>query len=221
VSEMADRFRTRYLENGTNDWQANGAGGRRHDEPATDAGAGSLGSSSADDWAADRADDSINDWATDRATDRASAPRVYAVPPSAHLEEVREEEAGSPSLLDDDPPARTGRHSVARTAPFWLTRPCPSWCQSDHTEADPPADRRHLSAPLGSVVLTETEAARSSDGGWQAQDVHITLTQHVREADPLISCGGHGPAGTWHLTVTEARELAAALTRAVDATRRY
>jgi hypothetical protein len=208
---MADRFRTRYLENSTDDWKPNGTGSFGQDRIA-DGGSDSPVSG--------RSNDSATDRPSDRASDRASAPRVYTMPPSAHLEEVRED-AGSPALLDDDPPARAGRHSLARKAPFWLTRPCPSWCQSDHDEADRPADRRHLSASLGSIVLTETEATESADGTWQAQDIHIALTQHVRELDPLISCLGHGPAGAWHLTVTEARELAAALTRAVEATERY
>jgi len=199
MSEMADRFRTRYLENSTDDWlrEQTGSPGLR---PAADPAADSALSG--------------------RTTDRAVAPRVYAVPPSAHLEEVREEATVSSERIDE-PPAGAGRHAFSRTGPFWLTRPCPSWCQTDHTEADRPADRRHVSGPLGNVVLTETEAAAATDGSWQPQDVHVALTQHVREFEPLISCRGHGPAGTWHLTVAEARELAAALTRAVEATERF
>jgi hypothetical protein len=197
MSELADRIRARNAAAaaGADDWF------RKEEAEAADAAATrSDGSPSQDD-----SDD--------------TASRVFVLP-STHLEEARDG-VTAPAQRADDSLVSAGRHALARKAPFWLARPCPAWCQSDHTEADRPADRRHLSAPLGSVVLTETEAAESSDGSWQAQDIHVALSQHVREVEPLISCGGHGPAGAWRLTVAEARELAAALTRAVEAAERY
>ena len=114
--------------------------------------------------------------------------------------------------------SRTGK-AVERQRPFWLTGPCPAWCTTEHSDRDRPADRCHVSAPQGSVLLTQAEAVSAEDGSWKPQDVRITLAQHAREIDPLIWCRGHGPAGAWHLTVTEAQELAAALARAVDAAR--
>ncbi len=196
MSELADRIRARNAAAGsTDDWF-------RKEQMLAAAGAEPAASDSSE------------------SDDDTAESRVLVLPSPAHLEEVRDG-ATSPAQHVDDSLVSAGRHALARKAPFWLTRPCPSWCQSDHSEADRPADRRHLSAPLGSVVLTETEAAASADGSWQPQDIHVALTQHVRELEPLISCGGHGPAGAWHLTVAEARELAAALTRAIEATELY
>jgi hypothetical protein len=144
--------------------------------------------------------------------------RVYVVP-SEDIEEATTSDQPGHDIAPSIAPS-SGLHALARKRPFWLTEPCPSWCQADHSERDRPADRRHVSAPHGSVVLTEAEASPSGDGTWQPQDIHVALSQHVREVEPLITCGGHGPAGSWNLTVDEARDLAAALTRAVEATER-
>jgi hypothetical protein len=192
MSELADRIRARDGESTTDGWF------RR--EEAADAAA----------------DDGTGGSETRGEVDGGERPeaRVFVVSSNTHPEVPGEGESWGPT------PAPSRRHALARKPPFWLTRPCPPWCHSDHTDRDRPADRRHVSPPEGSVVLTEAEAVQASDGSWQAQDIHVSLTQHVREIEPLIACGGLGPAGAWHLTVAEAKELAAALARAVAAAER-
>lgn len=91
--------------------------------------------------------------------------------------------------------------------PYWLQKPCPTWCDQFHEPHDP--DRRHISTDHIREVLLSTEDAV---GPGQPAELVVYLDQHVREVGPRVILD-QLPAsrGRVHLLPAEARRLGQAL----------
>lgn len=100
---------------------------------------------------------------------------------------------------------------------FWLTKPCPRWCNGLHDDRDAGPDRRHYSNWDKQVPLTLEDAQEMGPGlGRQPEHVVVSLDQGVREDAPRIWCGKGVTNQGWHLTEDEACRLTATPTAAAD-----
>ncbi|WP_394329682.1 DUF6907 domain-containing protein [Amycolatopsis keratiniphila] len=101
---------------------------------------------------------------------------------------------------------------------FWLTQPCPWWCDSGwHSDDDRGADRRHMSEWTGNVPLVLEDGDRMGNGlPYQPEYATVHLLQGVREIEPRIWCGKGETNHGWYMTPAETRELAATLTSAAE-----
>ncbi len=93
-----------------------------------------------------------------------------------------------------------------QTRPYWLTGPCPAWCEVDgwHSADAQPADRSHIAAAYADPELPLTLMPASAHGS--PQRAWATLHQHVDWARPRISLN----AGSTEveLTIDEAQAIA-------------
>ncbi len=110
------------------------------------------------------------------------------------------------------------RHArVCTDRPFWLTRPCPSWCDGHHHDRDGGNDRTHMSAWRGAVPLVLEDGSAMGRGlPYQPEYASLYLLQGMYERKPRIWCGKGESNQGWHMTAAEARELAATTTAAAD-----
>lgn len=65
---------------------------------------------------------------------------------------------------------------------FWLTQPCPRWCNGQHQDRDAGPDRRHFSTWEAQVSLILEDGQEMGAGlGWQPEYVAVTSTRvHAR-----------------------------------------
>ncbi len=129
------------------------------------------------------------------------------------LEQGEVTQVGAPGLIvcaKDDA-------AICSRQGFWLTQPCPRWCNGRHQDRDAGPDRRHFSTWEEQVPLILEDAQEmGSDLGWQPEYVAVSLDQGVREDAPQIWCGKGVTNQGWHMTEEEARRLATTLTAAAD-----
>ena len=117
------------------------------------------------------------------------------------------------------------------TRPFWLTSPCPTWCQGDHAPETPLADAVHMTRTEEQFPLTTDTGRfvsyRGADGtvcSWQLPtEVLVYGQRHHLEAAPSVlltinpECPTpDAPMREVRLTVAEARRLASALLQLAD-----
>ena len=100
-------------------------------------------------------------------------------------------------------PANAGHPLDEAPLPYWLTEPCPPWCEltTPHGDSELYADRLHSSV---SHCVT-------ADGEDSPADISAALWMHYRESRPHI-CLNIGIADETSLELPEAAELARLLT---------
>lgn len=114
-------------------------------------------------------------------------------------------------------PANAGHPLDEAPLPFWLDRPCPSWCASlRHTNEDTVRMRVHRGGDR-SVALTLEQGHELHDSGdpdvtgYTMKCIDLGLAQHYREAEPhlhfIFACDDETD-----LTLAEGGALAAILT---------
>lgn len=136
------------------------------------------------------------------------------------------------AAVDDALDEPTGRGEARR--PFWLTAPCPSWCDaasepSGHHNHDAFEDRRHTLFGAEVELTLYPSAVETADvAAVQLPALSLMAAQHYLAAVPLVALTvplASEPGGRYeeevHLTVAEARALRDGLDEllaAVDAT---
>lgn len=102
--------------------------------------------------------------------------------------------------------------TTAESRPFWLTKPCPPWCDTEHDNLDAPCDRKHYPAVDGDAdhPIEMTLMPGRKEGG---PLLHVELEQEVREAEPRITVASEGLRFGFELTLVETRRLVEQLTR--------
>lgn len=107
--------------------------------------------------------------------------------------------------------------------PFWMTVPCPAWCVSGHSDDDAVDDRLHWASWRGEVWLSLEDETNEEFAfrhkhrtAFTPPFLRVDLLQRWREARPRLWVGWRDTNRGYHLSPTEARELAAALIQGAD-----
>lgn len=98
---------------------------------------------------------------------------------------------------------------LTNARPSWQSLPCPAWCTFTHDETDIQLDRVHADDPQR-VTLTMENPEAMPGKQWRPRTASVSLLQGWREREPCVSLLFLGQFT--HLTLSEARELAGALT---------
>lgn len=125
------------------------------------------------------------------------------------------------SAIGAEPDARTGG-----ARPFWLSEPCPSWCDATgHSNWDAYPDRRHLL--LGAEVTLSLYDADEGPAGAKVEPLYLWMmaAQHYRAVEPDVTIVVPLPADRptalveheIRITVAETRALRDGLTELLDA----
>lgn len=104
--------------------------------------------------------------------------------------------------------------------PFWLTEPCPSWCDRVHHDWDSTEDCHHHSEFVEHVELSTMPTNEFLGGSHGVTHVPHCLEprtdQGYRETSPRVHIEEHRcRGGNLALTLDEAEQVAAALTRLI------
>src|SRR3989442_266612 len=83
---------------------------------------------------------------------------------------------------------------MSNSTVYWLTAPCPPWCEEEHHDDDFTEHRIHRPADdLASVLLTANDPIRlpNKDGSVCCTPaiLRVDLAQHAREAEPRVLLG--------------------------------
>jgi hypothetical protein len=104
--------------------------------------------------------------------------------------------------------------------PFWLPKPCPSWCRTPHKDCDSTMMRAHMSGHHSVMLSAETGGELRDDHdpsvqGWSPWSIDFEVHQGYREAEPyihfLFACDGEHNA-----TLDEAQALAGLIQDRID-----
>jgi hypothetical protein len=115
---------------------------------------------------------------------------------------------------------------IGTTRPFWLSDPCPPWCDgAGHSDQDAHEDRRHLL--FGAEVTLSLCDADQSPAGAEVEPLYLWLAarQHYRAAEPDVAIVVPLPAKhpgdpvehEVRMTVAETRALRDGLTELLTA----
>lgn len=115
-------------------------------------------------------------------------------------------------------PADDEQHEDER--PFWLTEPCPAWCDRLHHDWEPIEDRRHQSDLVGHVELSTMPADKVINGDNTFDHIphclELRMDQGYRENSPRLHLEEHlCRNGEFALTLNEAEQVATTLTRLI------
>lgn len=104
--------------------------------------------------------------------------------------------------------------------PYWLTGPCPVWCEEQHADDDRPEERRHIGgADAIPLTLADPQMYRTGPGrgdvGWRPRVLLVDIEQGWRETEPEI-CLSDDDTTVLRLTEAEARALIARVTELLD-----
>jgi hypothetical protein len=119
-------------------------------------------------------------------------------------------------------PGNAGHPLDVAPLPYWLDRPCPSWCVTlPHADVDHPDDRLHIGASWDVVLTQEPPDVFTDVDGTVLSSEPVRLMaavyQGYRDRDPYVSMDlGDAKCREVELTFAEAAELAAALGRPGD-----
>jgi hypothetical protein len=109
--------------------------------------------------------------------------------------------------------------------PFWLPGPCPAWCTAKHDDGDDPDDRLHVGkycwvtqTMADPFVAVPTEAPDGPKANWQPAQFGVVLERGWRESEARVVIQ-YADDKYVELTLTEARELAAAVNELLAAAR--
>lgn len=132
------------------------------------------------------------------------------------------------AVVDDALSAEASGSKVRR--PFWLTTPCPSWCDAagepiGHANHDAFEDRRHTlfgpQIPLtlypAAIEAGEVDEPELPVLSWMAAQHYLAQVPIVSVTVPLVDEPGGRCEEEVRLTVAEARALRDGLTRLLDA----
>lgn len=111
--------------------------------------------------------------------------------------------------------------------PYWLHKPCPEWCTKHHNQYDYGSDRQHFSEWSHNMWLTLEEPTRhdfrDAEGRieYSPYTMSIYLIQGDREVEPRIAVEEQFRRLNVTFTLAEARQVASALSHAVELTKRF
>lgn len=97
--------------------------------------------------------------------------------------------------------------------PYWLTEPCPAWCDQRHFDRDMPGQRHHFGRERLLPLTQEPALPGSVDrpNVFRAPDLFTGLVQHHRETEPVVRLA-YSENFEMRLTLDEVEQLAADLT---------
>jgi hypothetical protein len=105
--------------------------------------------------------------------------------------------------------------------PYWLSGPCPVWCNNLHDHQYFVEDRRHVSTWSKRLRLSAMDAVRvdnrgsGGDMGYLPCAIQVWVEQGYREAQPEVHLEEDHRRGVFIFTLAEAERVAKALTKAV------
>jgi hypothetical protein len=108
----------------------------------------------------------------------------------------------------------TTTQTDALARPFWLPDGCPEWCEVPHSDDDHPDDRIHY-GPERSVNL-RLEPPVEGWENWRPDRLVVCLRKHTDHSVPQVDLRRGDDPTTARMTLSEARELAAALLAVVE-----